>query len=51
LHAWVTVDAEGVAAAARERDDEVWAARPLGPLHGVPLGIKAIIDVARHDHR
>jgi Asp-tRNA(Asn)/Glu-tRNA(Gln) amidotransferase A subunit family amidase len=46
LQAWVTVDAEGAAAAARERDDDVSAGRPLGPLHGVPLGIKDIIDVA-----
>jgi aspartyl-tRNA(Asn)/glutamyl-tRNA(Gln) amidotransferase subunit A len=46
LRAWVTVDAEGAAAAARERDADVLAGRSLGPLHGVPLGIKDIIDVA-----
>jgi Asp-tRNA(Asn)/Glu-tRNA(Gln) amidotransferase A subunit family amidase len=46
LQAWVTVDAEGAAAAARERDIDVQAGRPLGPLHGVPIGIKDIIDVA-----
>jgi aspartyl-tRNA(Asn)/glutamyl-tRNA(Gln) amidotransferase subunit A len=46
LQAWVTVDAEGAAVAAQERDDDVSAGRPLGPLHGVPLGIKDIIDVA-----
>jgi aspartyl-tRNA(Asn)/glutamyl-tRNA(Gln) amidotransferase subunit A len=46
LQAWVTVDAEGAAAAARERDADVRAGRPLGRLHGVPIGIKDIIDVA-----
>jgi aspartyl-tRNA(Asn)/glutamyl-tRNA(Gln) amidotransferase subunit A len=46
LQAWVTIDAEGAAAAAEGRDADVRAGRPLGPLHGVPLGIKDIIDVA-----
>jgi Asp-tRNA(Asn)/Glu-tRNA(Gln) amidotransferase A subunit family amidase len=46
LQAWVTVDAEGAVVVARERDADVRAGRPLGPLHGVPLGIKDIIDVA-----
>jgi Asp-tRNA(Asn)/Glu-tRNA(Gln) amidotransferase A subunit family amidase len=46
LQAWVTVDAEGAAVAARKRDADVRAGRPLGPLHGVPIGIKDIIDVA-----
>ena len=46
LQAWVTVDMEGATASARSRDDDVHAGRPLGPLQGVPLGIKDIIDVA-----
>jgi len=46
LRAWVTVDADGARAAARDRDADVRGGRPLGPLHGVPLGIKDIIDVA-----
>ena len=46
LQAWVTVDMEGATASARSRDDDVHAGRPLGPLHGVPVGIKDIIDVA-----
>ena len=45
LKAWVTVDADGARAAARLRDDDVRAGRRLGPLHGVPLGIKDIVDV------
>lgn len=41
LHAWALVDEEGALRAARqlERQD------PRGPLHGIPLGIKDIVDV------
>jgi len=46
LRAWVSVDAEGAIAMARARDAEVAAGGRLGPLHGVPLGVKDIIDVA-----
>jgi Asp-tRNA(Asn)/Glu-tRNA(Gln) amidotransferase A subunit family amidase len=46
LLAWAHVDAAGALAAARERDAEVRAGRPRGPLHGVPIGIKDIFDVA-----
>ena len=46
LQAWVTVDIKGATASARSRDDDRHAGRPVGPLHGVPLGIKDIIDVA-----
>ena len=44
--AWVHVDARAALAEARERDAAAADGRPLGPLHGVPLGIKDIIDVA-----
>lgn len=44
--AWVHLDPEGARAAARERDAEARAGRPRGPLHGVPVGIKDIFDVA-----
>ena len=46
LAAWVTVDGEGARAEARQRDEMVGRGRVAGPLHGVPIGIKDIIDVA-----
>lgn len=42
LGAWVRVDAEGARRRARECD----AGAPAGPLHGVPLGVKDILDTA-----
>jgi aspartyl-tRNA(Asn)/glutamyl-tRNA(Gln) amidotransferase subunit A len=44
LQAWVTVDGAGARAAARERDADVRTGRSLGPLAGVPIGLKDIID-------
>ena len=38
--AWAYVDADAARAAALERDREA----PRGPLHGIPLGVKDIID-------
>jgi Asp-tRNA(Asn)/Glu-tRNA(Gln) amidotransferase A subunit family amidase len=46
LQAWAHVDEAGALATAREREAEVRAGRGLGPLHGVPIGIKDIFDVA-----
>jgi Asp-tRNA(Asn)/Glu-tRNA(Gln) amidotransferase A subunit family amidase len=46
LQAWVSVDGSGASAAALARDDDRRSGRSVGPLHGVPLGIKDIIDVA-----
>lgn len=46
IHAWVLVDREGSLARARELDVELAAGTDRGPLHGIPVGIKDIVDVA-----
>src|SRR5206468_861957 len=46
LVAWAHVDADGARAVARERESEARAGRLRGPLHGVPVGVKDIFDVA-----
>ena len=43
VRAWAWLDPDRALAQARARDA---AARPLGPLHGVPVGIKDIFDTA-----
>ena len=42
IQAWAYVDREGALAAAMACD----AADPVGPLHGVPVGVKDVIDTA-----
>ena len=42
LQAWTHVDPDKAIATARERDDE----EPRGPLHGLPVGVKNVIDTA-----
>ena len=42
LKAWVTVDREEVLDTARQRDQELDAHGPRGPLHGIPVGLKDI---------
>src|SRR6478672_9931351 len=46
IGAWATVDADAAQAEARARDHDRASGRELGPLHGVPVGIKDIVDVA-----
>lgn len=46
LGALVWVDEEGALAAAAALDEAAAAGAPLGPLHGVPLTVKDVIDVA-----
>lgn len=46
LQAWVMVDDDGARAQARALADELARGHCRGPLHGIPLGIKDIVDVA-----
>ena len=46
VRAWVSVDREGARRRAAELDAELAAGHWRGPLHGIPIGIKDIIDVA-----
>lgn len=46
IRAWVLVDEEGARREAEAMAAEAAAGRFRGPLHGVPVGIKDIVDVA-----
>lgn len=46
VQAWEYLDRERALAEAEQRDRRRRAGLPLGPLHGVPVGVKDIIDVA-----
>ncbi|WP_396450117.1 amidase [Actinomadura sp.] len=46
LNAFVTLDPEGAGAAARWADRELASGIDRGPLHGVPVAVKDIVDVA-----
>ncbi len=46
LHAFIRLDAEAAMDAARVAEKEIAAGRLRGPLHGIPIGVKDIIDVA-----
>jgi aspartyl-tRNA(Asn)/glutamyl-tRNA(Gln) amidotransferase subunit A len=45
VRAWVVVDRPGAMDQARGLDAELREGRDRGPLHGIPIGIKDIIDV------
>ncbi|MDE2582868.1 MAG: amidase [Rhodospirillales bacterium] len=46
LHAFVRLDADAAMDAARAAERELAARRIRGPLHGIPVAVKDIIDVA-----
>lgn len=46
INAFIRIEAESAMDAATLAHKEIAAGRSLGPLHGVPVGIKDIIDVA-----
>ena len=46
LHAFIRLDEEAALAEARLATEQIASGRRRGPLHGVPVGIKDIIDVA-----
>jgi Asp-tRNA(Asn)/Glu-tRNA(Gln) amidotransferase A subunit family amidase len=46
VQAWAFLDPEHALAQARAADELRLSGRPIGPLHGVPVGLKDILDTA-----
>lgn len=46
VNAWAFLDRDHAMAQARAADDHRAQGKPIGPLHGVPIGIKDIFDTA-----
>jgi Asp-tRNA(Asn)/Glu-tRNA(Gln) amidotransferase A subunit family amidase len=46
IQAWAFIDRDLALERAREADDQAKGSRGIGPLHGVPVGLKDIIDTA-----
>src|SRR5205809_7995238 len=46
IQAWTFLDPEYALAQARAADERRLSGQPIGPLHGVPVGIKDIFDTA-----
>ena len=47
VQAWAWLDAEYVLAEARKLDERRLSGAPIGPLHGLPVALKDVIDTAR----
>lgn len=47
IGAWAWIDPDFVRQQARRLDEHRSSGRPIGPLHGLPVGLKDIIDTAR----
>src|SRR5215470_13081892 len=46
IEAWAFLDPEHALGQAQAADEWRLSGRPIGPLHGVPVGLKDIIDTA-----
>ncbi|MBF0393464.1 MAG: amidase, partial [Alphaproteobacteria bacterium] len=46
LRAWAWIEPEQAIAQARDADLARRSGQPLGPLHGVPVGVKDVFDTA-----
>lgn len=46
VQAWVSIDRDGALTRAEQLDAELRAGDWRGPLHGIPIGIKDIVDIA-----
>ncbi len=46
LNAFITVTADSALAEARIAEDEIWRGEWRGPLHGIPIALKDLIDTA-----
>lgn len=46
VKAWVAIDPDRAIAIARESDKQQAIGAPMGPLHGLPFGVKDMIDTA-----
>src|SRR6266852_6353387 len=46
LNAFITANAESALAQARQAEAEIWNGNWRGPLHGIPLALKDLIDTA-----
>lgn len=51
LHAYVVVDSDRAVAAARQAETEIIGGIYRGPLHGIPIAVKDIFDLAGHPTR